>query len=242
MHFILCNVLFIGKHWLQVWKVSMWWKRVGIGHCKILLTLKWYPEFKKSILGKFLSFWMFFIEQKVSLIGVFLVHIFLHLDWFTDAIKYGQNRDQKKLRIRILFSQCFGKDVLSSSDYLSQCRQSSSLSANERQEITKHVFTRLVAVKKWILERVIESSDGEKKLSTRLLQSMLYLETENVHIEKILAIMNISMTIPNCFIASITLRMLATLLEISKNDLINPIIRVTLKSNSYLQKNCLYLN
>ena len=71
---------------------------------------------------------------------------------------------------------------------------------------------------------------------------MLYLETENVHIEKILAIMNISMTIPNCFIASITLRMLATLLEISKNDLINPIIRVTLKSNSYLQKNCLYLN
>ena len=95
MHFILCNVLFIGKHWLQVWKVSMSWKRVGIGHCKILLTLKWYPEFKKSILGKFLSFWMFFIEQKVSLIGVFLVHIFLHLDWFTDAIKYGQNRDQK---------------------------------------------------------------------------------------------------------------------------------------------------
>ena len=71
---------------------------------------------------------------------------------------------------------------------------------------------------------VVESSDGERKVSMRLLQSLLCSEKGKFYHDAILTIMNISIAILNYFIANITLMLLTTLVEILKKDLIEQII------------------
>ena len=83
------------------------------------------------------------------------------------------------------FSYLFGcfveKEVLSLTNHLSQCLQRSSLLAAEGQEITKHVVTGLVEKKNDECFDLLWNHVMKKKVSMRLLQSLLCPEKGKFH-------------------------------------------------------------
>ena len=62
------------------------------------------------------------------------------------------------------------------------------------------------------------------------------LQKGKLHHDTIFTVMNISIAVLNHFIANIILMLLTMLLEILKNDFINPIIRFVLNSRILSQK------
>ena len=131
-------------------------------------------------------------------------------------------------RCSYLFGRFVGKEILSLTDNLSQCLQRTSISVAEGQEITKHVVTGMVKKRNDECFDQLWNQMMEKKEGMRLLQSLLYPKKRKFHHDTILTVINISIAILNSFIANIILMLLTTLLEILKNDLINPIIRFIL--------------
>ena len=120
----------------------------------------------------------------------------------------------------------FGKEFLSLTDNLNQCLQRSSLSATERQEITKHVVTGLSEKRNDECFDMLWNQMMEKKSKHEAAAEPVMLQKRKVPSRYYSNGNDIG--ILNYFIANIFLMLLTTLLEILKNDLISQIIRFIL--------------
>ena len=116
-------------------------------------------------------------------------------------------------------------------DIFNQCPKHPALSKGEGKEIKRHVITGLV------VNRNDECFDLLRyKVMKKKNHEALILQKGKFHHDTIFTVMNISITVLNHFIANIILMLLTMLLEILKNDFINPIIRFVLNSRILSQK------